>query len=173
MAAGATAAEAAALANEAAGIAVGLILVIVDGVAARQLAQEWAAASGDEQEAITRTLLKPNPHLSSLESLQAGAPIVIPDDLPPTDEAKPLNPYAQLVAQRSELVGEALDQPGALGEDDEAARRDRPAQRCGRCRAGTGATDRFGRIAIGRMSRRGMPRRNRGRGRRHFVRPSR
>ena len=38
----------------AAGIAVGLVLVIVDGVAARQLAEEWAAATGDEQAIMLR-----------------------------------------------------------------------------------------------------------------------
>jgi hypothetical protein len=32
-----------------AGVVVGLVLVILDGVAARQLAQEWATASADEQ----------------------------------------------------------------------------------------------------------------------------
>lgn len=35
-----------------AGAAIGLVLVILDGVAARQLAQEWAAASGDRAVAL-------------------------------------------------------------------------------------------------------------------------
>jgi hypothetical protein len=37
------------LAAATAGVAVGLVLVILDGVAARQLAEEWAAAAGTEQ----------------------------------------------------------------------------------------------------------------------------
>ncbi|MGH2445132.1 MAG: hypothetical protein ACRDGD_03740 [Candidatus Limnocylindria bacterium] len=43
-----------ALPAAAAGIAVGLVLVIVDGVAARQLAEEWAAATGEEQAIMLR-----------------------------------------------------------------------------------------------------------------------
>jgi hypothetical protein len=37
------------LAAATAGVAVGLVLVILDGVAARQLAEEWAAATGADQ----------------------------------------------------------------------------------------------------------------------------
>ena len=37
------------LAAATAGVAVGLVLVILDGVAARQLAEEWAAAAGADQ----------------------------------------------------------------------------------------------------------------------------
>jgi hypothetical protein len=39
------------------GIAVGLILVILDGVAARQLAEEWAAAPAEEQAIALRVVL--------------------------------------------------------------------------------------------------------------------
>jgi len=40
-----------------AGIAVGLILVILDGVAAKQLAEAWATAPADEQAAALRVVL--------------------------------------------------------------------------------------------------------------------
>lgn len=40
-----------------AGIAVGLILVMLDGVAAKQLAEEWARAPADEQAAALRVVL--------------------------------------------------------------------------------------------------------------------
>lgn len=40
-----------------AGVAVGLVLVILDGVAARQLAEEWARAPAEEQVAALRVVL--------------------------------------------------------------------------------------------------------------------
>lgn len=40
-----------------AGIAVGVVLVILDGVAARQLAEEWARAPAEEQAAALRVVL--------------------------------------------------------------------------------------------------------------------
>src|SRR4029453_7840380 len=40
-----------------AGIAVGLVLVILDGVAAKQLADEWAQAPAEEQAAALRVVL--------------------------------------------------------------------------------------------------------------------
>jgi len=40
-----------------AGIAVGLVLVILDGVAAKQLADEWAGAPAEEQAAALRVVL--------------------------------------------------------------------------------------------------------------------
>jgi hypothetical protein len=40
-----------------AGIAIGLVLVILDGVAAKQLADEWARAPADEQAAALRVVL--------------------------------------------------------------------------------------------------------------------
>jgi hypothetical protein len=40
-----------------AGIAVGLVLVILDGVAAKQLAEEWSRAPADEQAAALRVVL--------------------------------------------------------------------------------------------------------------------
>jgi hypothetical protein len=45
------------LAAGVAGIAVGLVLVILDGVAAKQLAEEWAAAPADQQAAALRVVL--------------------------------------------------------------------------------------------------------------------
>jgi len=45
------------LAAGVAGIAVGLILVILDGVAAKQLAEEWAKAPADEQATALRVVL--------------------------------------------------------------------------------------------------------------------
>jgi len=40
-----------------AGVAVGVVLVILDGVAARQLAEEWARAPAEEQAAALRIVL--------------------------------------------------------------------------------------------------------------------
>ncbi len=45
-----------ALATAIAGVAVGLVLVILDGVAARQLAEDWATASAAEQATALRIL---------------------------------------------------------------------------------------------------------------------
>jgi len=45
------------LAAGVAGITVGLILVILDGVAAKQLAEEWAKAPADEQATALRVVL--------------------------------------------------------------------------------------------------------------------
>jgi hypothetical protein len=45
------------LAAAVAGIAIGLVLVILDGVAAKQLAEEWAEASPDEQATALRIVL--------------------------------------------------------------------------------------------------------------------
>ena len=45
-----------ALAPAVAGITVGLVLVILDGVAARQLAEEWATAAGSERDIMLRVV---------------------------------------------------------------------------------------------------------------------
>ena len=62
-----------ALAAAIAGVAVGLVLVILDGVAARQLAEDWAAAPAAEQATALRILAA-----NETMQLRAGQPVQHP-----------------------------------------------------------------------------------------------
>lgn len=95
--------------------------------------------SSTKQKAIGQMLLKTNPHLADLASVQPGTPILIPDGLPASTEAKALNPYAELVAQRvasqsrrerrSNAVPEVAP---AVAPDEEKAAKPRRSRRTSR-----------------------------------------
>lgn len=78
---------------------------------AELVARLFPSSSGESAERIARRLLKSNPHLADVKSLPPGAPIVLTDDLPQSDEAKGLNPFADLVAQRAAAPPRVIPEP--------------------------------------------------------------